>query len=613
MSLFETFVNPPREYTLIPFWFLNDDLDETELVRQIDDFAAHGVYGFIPHGRIGLADRIPYMSEAWLHYIKVCVDRAAEKGMYVVLYDEGMYPSGSCCGKVVAENPRYATRCLERRKKGDVREDWEVVAEDERWSYVNRPSNGHIRGVHFGQDDGDPGAPPSADLLDPEAMACFRRLTLDAYYDALGDHFGKTVIAVFTDEPDKLGRGHLPNVQPWTWGFAKWLEAYLGYDFRPHLAALWDEGYPDRARYCADFTRAVDARLQETYYAPYSRWCEEHGVALAGHPAAPDDIGVEKYFHIPGQDIVWRYIEPFQDKALEDNQSTMAKCSASAQRHYRRARNANECFGAYGWEFTYDEMLYLVNWLLVRGVNMLYPHAFYYSVRGPRRDERPPDVGPNNTWWDGYKSFADYCRRLSWLVAQGEQVCGTAIFGSATRLPWRAARVLFEHQRDFLYLDIDTLAGAAKVTSEGITVNAMTYRAIILDGAAYATPQAMELLEPMIGAGRVIAYRNAIDGIAKTAADPEALVVTLDALTKPDVAITPANKGLRFIHLKQAAEHVYLFVNESPEPIDAQLEVSAKGAKQWWDPMKAEVDKEADPTRILLPRLGAKVLHISET
>ena len=140
------------------------------------------------------------------------------------------------------------------------------------------------------------------------------------------------------------------------------------------VGALWEKEYPDGERYCADFDRAVKERLERVYYTPYSKWCTDHGVALTGHPAGPDDMGMLQYFHIPGQDIVWRYIEMYQDKALEGNQSTMAKCSSSAQRHYGRERNANECFGAYGWEFTYDEMRYLTNWLLVRGVNIVRRH-----------------------------------------------------------------------------------------------------------------------------------------------------------------------------------------------------------------------------------------------
>ena len=52
------FADPGREYSLMPFWFWNDDLDEDEIARQMADFERHGVYGFVIHPRVGLR-RIP--------------------------------------------------------------------------------------------------------------------------------------------------------------------------------------------------------------------------------------------------------------------------------------------------------------------------------------------------------------------------------------------------------------------------------------------------------------------------------------------------------------------------------------------------------------------------
>ena len=49
--------------TLVPFWFWNDELDERELLRQIADFEAHGVYGFVIHPRVGLPRDTGWMSE----------------------------------------------------------------------------------------------------------------------------------------------------------------------------------------------------------------------------------------------------------------------------------------------------------------------------------------------------------------------------------------------------------------------------------------------------------------------------------------------------------------------------------------------------------------------
>lgn len=607
-ALFQQFLDAPHEYTVVPFWFLNDDLDETELKRQIDDFHDHGVYGFIPHARLGLAERIGFMSDAWLHYTKVCVDHAAAKGMYVILYDEGMYPSGSCAGKVVAENPRYATRCLERRHRAELTGDEELVAEDGRYAYVNARSMGHIRGPHFGQDDKDPGAPPSGDLLSHEAMACFRRLVLDGHYEALKEHFGKTVVAVFTDEPDVMGRGHKKDTKPWTWGFESFLKEYLGYDFVPHLAALWDDGHPDADRLRRDFTRAVNERLEQTYYAPYHQWCVEHGIALTGHPAGPDDIGMLRHFDWPGQDIVWRYIEPYQDKSIEGDQSTMGKCSSSAQRHFGRKRNINECFGAYGWEFTYDEMRYITDWLFARGVNLIIPHAFYYSLRDKRRDERPPDVGPNSPWWPEYKAYADYCRRMSWLIAESRHVCHFAILGNRDRLPWRAARAMYESQHDFNYLDTETLLRECQVEPDGIRIQDMFYRALIVDGANYADDATIATLKPLTDSGRVLSFGDQLEWTPRHTRDAAELGRLLDVIQFPDVTTNPTTPWLRCLHVAHAESHAYLFTNEGQELIDVDVFVSADGPRAWWDPFAAEILGSQDPKRLVLPPLASRIL-----
>ena len=114
-----------------------------------------------------------------------------------------------------------------------------------------------------------------------------------------------------------------------------------------------------------------------------------------------------------------------------------------------------------------DEMEWLANWCFVRGQNFLIPHAFYYSIRGPRFDERPPDVGPNAEWWNNYKPYADACRRLSWLNTDSRQVCELAILGEATWLPDKAAKICFQHQRDFNYLEIRHLWEDAKIDAKG--------------------------------------------------------------------------------------------------------------------------------------------------
>lgn len=101
MELLRLLDHPAKEFTPIPFWFLNDRLEAEEIRRQLKDFCDHGVWGVVLHPRIGMDPRVEYLSPDFFAGMRVAVETAAALGMRVVLYDEGMYPSGSAGGLVV--------------------------------------------------------------------------------------------------------------------------------------------------------------------------------------------------------------------------------------------------------------------------------------------------------------------------------------------------------------------------------------------------------------------------------------------------------------------------------------------------------------------------------
>ena len=600
----EGWLEPGREFSLGPFWFWNDKLSEAEISRQLDDFCEHGVYGFVIHPRAGLPKSIGWMSEAMIGHIRFAIEEAARRDMWVVLYDEGMYPSGSSSGQVVAENPAYRTRGLfaidlDEAKPGTelsgirIAEDGapQLAAGQSLVAIVKRQKDGHriavvdraiadgysvIRGLHFVEDDPPrradhkevaEDAPPAADILNPEAVRCFIRLVYQRYYDEFKGHFGKTVKGIFTDEPSFLAKRAERGAQPGTTGILEHVNSYLGYDFKEHLPALWYSDEPDAARYRRDYQQALQNRLEETFYGQISKWCDEHGVALTGHPAQPDDIGHLRHFQIPGQDIVWRYVEPGKASALEGAQSTQAKCASSAMIHLGRRRNANEYCGAYGHDFTFEEMKWLTRWLIVRGCNLLYPHAFYYSVRGPRIDERPPDVGPNSAWWGQYRPFADSVRRLCWLNTDNRGVCETAILGLNDYLPWEAAKVCFENQRDFNYLEARHLWEDAKVDESGIRIAGMHYKALIIE--MEAPEKAKAALDVLEKAGRVIRWSKE--------KGETALLSSIDRLVQADVKVSPASRDLRVRHVVKDGRDYYIVFNEGEGEVEVRLDVSAGG------------------------------------
>jgi len=410
--------------------------------------------------------------------------------------------------------------------------------------------------------------------LNPDAVACFIKLVYQRYYDEFADYFGKTIKAIFTDEPSFLAKQAERGVQPGATGILEHINAHLGYDFTPHLPALWYDDEPDAARCRADYSRALQSRLEQTFYGQISKWCQAHNIALTGHPAKPDDIGHLRHFQIPGQDIVWRYIEPGKKSAIEGAQSTQAKCASSAMIHLGRRRNSNEYCGAYGHNFTFAEMKWLTHWLIVRGCNLLYPHAFYYSIRGPRIDERPPDVGPNSPWWSEYRPFADSVRRLCWLNTDSTHVCETAILGLNDYLPYEAAKVCFQNQRDFNYLEARHLWEDAEVDENGIRIAGMCYKALVAetDPPAKAKP-ALDILEK---AGRLIRWN-------KDAGAP-ALLREINRLTNADIQVTPASPDLRIRHVVKDAAHYYILFNEGEAQLDVNLKTSAIGRAAILDP-----------------------------
>ena len=118
-GLIADFLHPDNEFSPFPFWFLNGDLKEEKIERQMRDFVSKGIYGVVLHPRVGIPRTLEYLSDAFMQKIVFAVKTAKELGMKVLLYDEGMYPSGSAHGKVVQENPDYAAKGMRLVKEAD--------------------------------------------------------------------------------------------------------------------------------------------------------------------------------------------------------------------------------------------------------------------------------------------------------------------------------------------------------------------------------------------------------------------------------------------------------------------------------------------------------------
>ncbi|WEG14900.1 glycosyl hydrolase [Pullulanibacillus sp. KACC 23026] len=628
----------------MPFWFWNDDLSNEEIIRQIHDFHSKEIHGFVLHPRLGLPKSIPYLSEKFMGFVETAVTVAAKLGMQVILYDEAMYPSSSANGLVVKKNPEYASRglrmvevpCREGQNRilfddlsqgetllsiqainkiGDEIQaektvvlipeemtaeftkpdagDWSIVA------FIETFTMGTIRGIHWGQDDGEPDAPRSADLLNPDAVRSFIELTHEKYYERLADHFGKTIIAMFTDEPDLLGRNHLKGLMPWTPGFMEdFIQSGL---HETNLPLLWFsglEGASDSVR--KKYHDAVRKRLTATFYKPLSDWCAYHGIALTGHPAESDDIGLLDYFQIPGQDVVWRFIAPEDNLGVKGYHSTLGKCSADAARHRGRRRNLNEVFGVCsklkGWDLTADEMKWYLDWLFVRGVNLITPHAFYYSIRNERRNERPPDVGPNNIWWSDYALFSRYIKRMSWLMTDSTNQTEVAVLAQEAFLPWKSVQPLFENQIEFNYLEEALLKSNTKLVEGKLHIMNQTYSIVIIEGGSRFDSQTWKTLQTFIEQGGTVLQieeensRNQVEiGQIKVSSE-QSLPGRINQVLQLKTRLTPASSSLRMSHLVKGNVHYYVLVNEGEMDYKGSFFSEIQGKTEVWYPWTGDIE-----------------------
>ena len=118
---------------------------------------------------------------------------------------------------------------------------------------------------------------------------------------------------------------------------------------------------------------------------------------------------------------------------------------------------------------------------------------------------------------------------MSWINTDSRQACEIAVLADSQFAPDDAAAVLFQHQRDFNYLELRHLSKDATLDSAGLHLTGMTYKAVIVDGLSSVPAPAAGVLARLAAEGRLIAWQtNRLKGIAQLATGPGDLVSRID-------------------------------------------------------------------------------------
>jgi len=582
--LSEMFARPGNMFSSLPIWYWNGHLTEEELVRQLDGFHKKGIDGCIICPTEEMDVEGGFLGEAYLEMVRSCLEAAKKRRMLTVFHDAAFL--GSAWGTAADANPLLAARKLYARPTGgytpapgeepqmrmalqfdsagkltDVITDTATVPEDYVWyDFI----------LGFADPAGQKGIPVT-DLLNPETTDAVIASVYEGYYRAFGEEFGQTVIGFYTEPPTLALREGEEGIL-WTYDFHECF-GEAGGDAKMLASLLFP---PAEKRWAKDgqyyYQEALGRRMQEACLAPLADWCARHKTALMGHPAHSHGIGLSGTFDLPGQKLSPDTVTP--ETALTSLHSVSAKCSADAARLRGLSRNLcqislQDSRGEAIRKLSAAEMMWYLNFLFARGVNMIVPQGFLYSSV-PEGQTETASVGPDSIWWDQQKPLSGYIKRLSWLNTNNTNNPHAAVLCGEDILPTAAVKPLFEMGYTFHYLTMDQLE-QAHIHEGRIRVDRYAYDTLLIDSRLRLTPSLVKKIGAFVTQGGKMHRASEFGDFMKKN-------------SKKTSFFDGQNADIRFVHLTKSGYPFFLLCNEGDTWARGHLVTDLSGACRRFDP-----------------------------
>jgi len=470
-QLREEFKEPPRQYTLLPFWSWNDTLETDKIKWQIDQMMEKGIYGAFMHAREGLNEgKTPYFSDGWWDAVGTAVTYGKKVGFNPWIYDEDRWPSGSAGGRTVAVNPEeFSQKGLayteiqingpQNIKLASPGRLVGIIAAKVISKDVIEPNSltdisdfaGKEWAVPEGEwlimtfrklmDEKGPSRPQRGiDYLDKEAVAAFIKITHEEYYKRFGEYFGNVVPGVFFDEIS----AKLPGADfAWTDDFPEKFRAKKGYDLKKYLPLLVYDGGNITPKIRCDYYDVFTSLYVEAWFEQISSWCSEHNVPLTGHT-------YEDIFSYVTQGDYFRTFAPVQIPMTDSEDFRYSypphiewfkpkQVSSIAHINGRKFAGV-EGFGGNRPTYTLEETRYGIEMLAVYGINYMVAHLFHYSTDMPQTDgDFPPSWFYQNPFWKYFGQEAKFAQRVLYMGSRGRHICDVAVLYPITS-QWASGR-----------------------------------------------------------------------------------------------------------------------------------------------------------------------------
>jgi hypothetical protein len=609
--------------------------------------------------------------------LKYKVEYCKQKGLRVWLYDERGYPSGKAGGRTLRKNPDFEAKGIvglfetvkpggtvsikfphghekviaAHSYNGTCFDDIDIgsavslitLADEQACKvgldYENKSENTKFiayivskrlyEGTHAERNYDDARRYP--DLMNKEAAAEFISNTYEAYREILGEYFGGTIEAIFTDEPSCLAY-YLPKlpakvhdkidetiqllpVLNWTNDFKERFRNLFGYSIDSYLPFVFGGNSAKALDIREDFHNAVSKFYEEAFFAQIGSFCEKNNIAFSGHLLMEENLSLHpafegNFFHqlkhmkYPGIDVLTTIPESILDgmaqvpklvasvAALNGKEHVMSEASGYSETVINKQtltweQMTGACvlqyalgvdtFTSYYQRDVIDEQKYIL-WnetlgrinALMNGGTQKAKILLYYPIETANRYYLPQYN------WSGQTE--EYLKKYDFSLAKK---------GEASSSSWiNLSQSLLKNQLDYFMTDLETLQNSQLNGNKiNINVNKNDFEILILP-ACDITEKLLEVIKSLNDSNiKVMAAAkpeftgelekaNNLENF-KVYKDEKDLINSLKTLVIPDVFL---QKETNIVYMKKENENGlnYLFVNAANSEINTVAELYIK-------------------------------------
>ncbi len=456
------------------------------------------------------------------------------------------------------------------------------------------------------------------DMLSEEGVEAFLKTCYEPHFEHYSRYFGKTLRGFFSDEPSFCNtwggkyittdyqlynyRPGQPGMAfPWHESLGEGLKQIYGEEWVSRLPAIWYKLGDASPKLRYSYMDLLTRRYRDNFVRRIGNWCREHNVEYIGHVIedqnthARTGYGTGHYFRsedgqaMSGMDVVLHQVIPGLDHFRHSASALLGYvdsdfyhcvlpqmcASAAALDRKTKGRAMCEVFGAFGWAEGTPFMKWLIDYLLVRGINQFVPHAFSPSF--PNED-CPPHFGAegHDPQFDSFCELMQYTNSLASLLYGGKRISTVALLyhgeaewgsmdDSERMLMQEPARRLMNAHIAYDIVPIDAIMDDANTADGMLTVHGCQYHALVIPGAAFLPQAFAEKLKTLSDKGMNLFFVE-----QAPVALPAVKIVSLDGLVEQlracrcqEIMFSGEEQDIIHYHVKRDGMDVFFLVNAS--------------------------------------------------